>query len=407
MQSALFWIFLNIFSIALSAYYSMMEMACVSFNKIRLHYYLNKENRKAKLLHYLLQHPFRLFGTTLIGVNLFMFIGSECARNFYQALNISPDLAPLSQVILVVIFGELAPMFAARHYAEHVAMWGVRATYFSARVLRPFLWLMGWITRGINFLFRGQALRTDFFLTQEELQKVLESTGETKALSEEEELNVVARNIFSLRHKTAKDAMVPLETIPRLASHATTEQMKVAIQRTAADFAAIYYKDPHNIVGLAFPRDLIRQQENKRIRDFARAPWFVTENTALTRILEQFRKNNQRVAIILDSQGLAKGYLSLDSLVEEIFGELDSRPIQPKNTLFMDRSFSGGLTVGEFEKQFGVRLDDDAELSLAELISKKLEKSLEEGDSICIKSLELTAKEVPLLGQSTILVKSR
>jgi len=102
----------------------MVEMACVSFNKVRLHYYVNQGNRRAIWLNYLLQHPFRLFGTTLIGVNVAMVVGSECSREFHSALGLSPDLAPLSQVIIVVIFAELAPMFAARHYAEHVAMLG-------------------------------------------------------------------------------------------------------------------------------------------------------------------------------------------------------------------------------------------------------------------------------------------
>lgn len=406
MESALIWLLLNVIAVALSAAYSMMEMSCVSFNKIRLHYYVHNGNRKALLLHELLQHPFKLFGTTLIGVNLFMFIGSECARNFHHALGINPDLAPLSQVVLVVVFGELAPMLTARHYAEHVAMLGARFIYFSARALTPFLFLIGILTRALNFLFKGKSLQTDFFLSQEELQKVLESPGESAVLSEEEELNVVARNIFSLRHKTAKDAMVPLETVPKLPSNATTDQMRGLINRTNADFIAIYYKDPHNIVGLAFPRDLIRSPGNKRIRDSAQAPWFVTEATALTRILEQFRKNNQRVAVILDHQGLASGYLSLDGLLEELFGEFQGK-LPQRYELFIERTLPGNMTIKEFHKEFGILLDEEEQLSLAELISKKLEKELEQGDSIYLKSLELRVKNLPLLGEAAIMIRSR
>ena len=68
--SAIYWFIFNIFSIIVLAFYSMMEMACVSFNKIRLQYYVSKEYKPAIWLNYLLQHPSRLFGTTLIGVNI-------------------------------------------------------------------------------------------------------------------------------------------------------------------------------------------------------------------------------------------------------------------------------------------------------------------------------------------------
>ncbi len=116
---------LNFLSIIMLAFYSMTEMACVSFNKVRLQYYVSKGMKRAIWLNALLQHPSRLFGTTLIGVNIAMFFGSEFSRQFYSSIGLNPDWSPLTQVILVVIFGELAPMFAARRYPEHVSILGI------------------------------------------------------------------------------------------------------------------------------------------------------------------------------------------------------------------------------------------------------------------------------------------
>ena len=99
----------------------MIEMACVSFNKVRLEYYVSKGKKRALWLSFLLHHPAYLFGTTLIGVNVALIIGSECARRFYAALGLNPDLAALTQILLVLIFAEISPMFAGRRYAEHVA----------------------------------------------------------------------------------------------------------------------------------------------------------------------------------------------------------------------------------------------------------------------------------------------
>jgi len=95
---------LTLGAILIHGCFSMLEMAAVSFNKVRLQYFVSLGNRRAIWLMRLLQNPTLLFGTTLICVNTAMQFGSECSRRFYMALDLSPDLAPLSQIILVLLF---------------------------------------------------------------------------------------------------------------------------------------------------------------------------------------------------------------------------------------------------------------------------------------------------------------
>lgn len=385
----------------------MMEMACVSLNKVRLHYYVQQGDKRARWLNYLLQHPFRLFGTTLIGVNLSMVIGSECSREFHSALGLSPDLAPLTQVFLVVIFGELAPMFAARNYAENVSMLGVPIVYASAKILTPALWIIGRITRLVNFLTTGKTTHNEFFLSLEELEKILEEHSDTPPSSDTQELNVITKNIFQLRHKTAEDILTPLSNFLRLPSNATVLQMKNLIKRTDGDFVAIYYRNYSNIVGIAFPRDLVRASDTCRIRDYARPLWFVTQKTKLTQILQQFQKNQKRLAIILDGKGKNIGIITLDDLLEEIFGESRFRETAEKSSFVMERTFPGEHLVGDFNKEFNVVLDPENTLTLSQLMAKKLKHHPEKGDSVYIEPFELTAKETTLLEAKTIIVKTK
>jgi len=126
--------------LAVQSFFSMLEMAMVSFNKVRLQYYVAKKSKRAQWLSYLLDHPARLFGTTLIGVNAMMQMGSEMARRFYLSVGISPDWAALTQTIIVLIFAELSPMLAARRYAEHVAMLGAPIIFLCSIVMTPFIW---------------------------------------------------------------------------------------------------------------------------------------------------------------------------------------------------------------------------------------------------------------------------
>lgn len=407
-QTAFFWLTLNIFSIIVLAFYSMMEMACVSFNKVRLQYYVSKNIKQAIWLNYLLHNPTRLFGTTLIGVNIAMFSGSECARQFHSSLGVDPDWAPLSQVILVVIFGELAPMFAARRFPEHVAMLGVPLIYLSAKIMTPFLWILGGISRLCNLIIGGKEFDGDIFLTQEELQKILEEQDEDYK-GEHTDLNTIASNIFEARKKVARDIMEPLNTVPNVPVSTTVGMVRSILGNTPANYVITYHHDATHVVGIALPRDLLRAPDNKKIRDYIRSPWFVTEQTLLIQILNQFRNNNQNVAIILNSQGNAVGLINLDDIMEEIVGKTDFRApaVKKKTRLMIDVTFSSDFTVGEFNKKFNTVLDTQEDLTLLELMEQKLGHRPAEGETVVIGSFELEVKEASLLEVKTISVTSR
>lgn len=406
---AIFWIFCNLLSIVVLAFYSMLEMACVSFNKVRLQYYVSKGMKRAIWINDLLQNPAKLFGTTLIGVNIALVIGSECSRQFHSAIGINPDLAPISQVVIVVIFGELAPMFAARHYTENVAMIGVPIIYASSKLMAPLLLAVGWISKMCNLIVSGREVEGNIYLTQEELQKILEEQEEDQPHEREsEEFNAITSNIFSLRAKEVRQIMEPLSNISLLPSNATVAQMEELLQKNPTDYVPVYHQSLSNIVGIASPRDLIRVPETKRIRDYARPPWFVTENTTVMQILKQFKTNNEYVAVILNQHGKALGIINFDDVLEELFGKSHLRDKQQdKQQIIIEKTLSGEMKVKEFNRQFGVILDKDEELTLSQLISNQLGGHLEKGDSIYIAPYEFTVKEMTLLEVKSIMVTTR
>lgn len=404
MSAALAWFIFNLITIAFLAFYSMMEMACVSFNKVKLQYYVSKRNRRALFLQNLLLNPAKLFGTTLIGVNLAMVVGSECAREFYRSIGLSPDLAPLTQVMIVVIFGELAPMFAARSHAEHVGMLGSPLLYASAKLMTPLLWCVKGLTKICQYVIGGREENANIFLSQDELQKIIE--GQEEPEGEGDDLNVIAANIFTVRKKTARQIMTPLNAVAMLPSNAIISQMHNLLLKHDVDFVPIYHQQRSNIVGVALPRDLIRPPESKRVREYARQPWFVTQSTPVPQILRQFRRNNQSVAVILDEKGQAEGIVDLDSVLEEIFGKLSITKL-PVPHKVIERTFPADKTVGEFNEQFGVVLDERTDLELGELMLEELHHKPEIGDRITHGAFELIIKDASLLEIKSITIKSK
>lgn len=410
---AILWLIFNVLSIIMLAFYSMLEMACVSFNKIRLQYYVSEGKRQAIWLNHLLQHPSHLFGTTLIGVNIALVVGSECARQFYSSIGLSPDFAPLTQVIFVVIFGELAPMFAARHYPEHVAMLGGPLLYASAKLMTPILWVVSWISKIANLIFGGNQAEENIYLTQDELQKILEEqTDESPGGCESAEFGAITANIFTLRNKDVRQVMQPLSTATALPSNATVEQMEHLLTKTGADFVPLYLQDITNIVGIVYSRDALMASERKRVRDYAWPPWFVTESATMMQILKQFRTNNENVAFILNKHGKAIGIVTLSDVLAEIFGKVSyalahETKSQLKKLMLIEKTFAGDLSVKEFNDQYGVLLDQDPSLTLAELMEVHLGRYPEKGDSVYIAPFELTIKEATLREIKTISISTQ
>lgn len=402
-----FYLLLTGIFIATQGIFSMLEIACVSFNKVRLQYWVSQNKLRAKWLSYLLNRPTLLFGATLIGVNASLQLGSECSRRFYEALNLSPDWAPLSQIILVIIFAELAPMFAGRRYPEHTAMLGIPLLYFISILLRPVILLLDFICQGINRLL-GSPKREGLYLSREELQHLFEQREEEQR---PKEINTIVSNIFALKSMFAKDLMYPIQSIQMIPAFCTIGEIRTLLNYRFSPYLPIYERDPGHILGIVYPRDLLRLSEEKKVRGHARPAWFITENSSIFQILKQFRRNNETVAIVLGESGIAMGILTLDKIVDTIFGKTDEwesfEGIEPQSHhVVVDRVFPGDMLIEEFNHTFHVHLPAQGAQTLEELCEMHLGHPPEKGEEVQIDQFELSIEDAPLIGPKKIAIRT-
>lgn len=388
----------------------MLEMAAVSFNKVRLQYYISEKSKSALWLHYLLNHPALLFGTTLIMINASLLIGSECSRRFYEAVGASSAWAPFTQALLILVFAETAPMFAGRRYAEHAAMIGVPILYVCALCLKPFIWTIDLLCKGVNHLC-GASFSSNIYLSREELQHVIESREEKVLTEEKEKFNTVVMNIFALKSKTAKELMLPLKEVRMSSTHALVVDIRRLVEKEYTPYIPLFHKNYDNIVAIAYPRDLLRLSDEKKVRDHARSPWFVTESTSVLQILKQFRKNNQSVAVILGETGVAVGVLTLDEIIDDIFEAHDQwssfEEMVPKMyQVALDRAFPGDMLLDDFNKQYQMKLHYKQAKTLAQAMELVLGHVPVEGEIVRIDQFELEVEESSMLSPKTIIVKT-
>ncbi len=400
----LFWLSLNLIALVFNGFYSMLEMAAISFDKVRLQYYVAKGDKRVLWLSELLKNPSRLFGTTLIGVNLALVVGSECARQLFSSLDLSPDLAVIPQIILVILLGELAPMFAARRHPEHVVMLGIGFVWLSSKLLAPFLFIIEKLSLILHFLFGGKQSAKEAFLGRDELQKLLEVQDAPTHTVESEEFNHVISNIFSISEIHADEIMRPLDTIQMIGSKCTAYDLRELLYKSRQNFFPIFGASATTIVGVVYPRDLIRVPDRRRVRDYSKQPWFIDHKTKVITILKEFRTNNESLALVINKAGESIGYITLDHLLDFLFGSIEG-PQEGRAMVLLDRTLSAQMSVEAVEKEFAIYLDAPKNLTLAELAKQRLGEHPTVGDSFSSGSYEITVTKA-LFGVQEVKLKT-
>lgn len=398
-NSPFFWLGVNLLCIFVQGFFSMMEMACISFNRVRLQYYLTKSNKKASYINFLIRRPYRLFGTVMLGVNIALQIGSESSRTCYKLLGISPEYAPATQIILVVIFAELIPLAISRKIPEKIALKGAPILYFAHYLFYPLIQCVGGITNMIYFILNIKEEMLHSTLSRDELQKTLETHHE------EHDFNVIATNIFSLSATSVEQVCQYLDQIPILSATASVRDVCQLVRRHRLDFVPVYHKVKKNVVGIAFPKNLINRNPSDPVVPYLSSPWFITAKSKLIHAIQEFRKNSSNVAIVLNNNGEPMGVLGLHTVFKTLFNTRNIAQLKPKPTSLIERTFSGNTPLSEIENELDIIFMDNDCTTIEQLMLKLLDTPPEVGASIIINDLLLEVKEISLYGIKTVAIK--
>lgn len=404
MNSPYFYLTLLLIALIMQGFFTMLEMALVTFNKLRVQYYVQRGEKKAHWIYYLKNHPIKLFGTTLIGMHFAMQFGSECARRLYESIGINPNLSPILQTIIVLIFAELAPMFAAARSSEQVSLRGISIIYGASILFSPFIWFFDKLCVLIHSLFNWSPYVKNY-LTREELQTAIEELEEKKG-ERAQQFNYIVSNIFSLRAKTAVHLMQPFVPSLLLPSNCTVSDLRLHGFRHPNPYYLITGEETENVIGIAYVRDFLRVDKNALIRPYIKMPWFISEKTPIMQIVKQFRVNNQRLAIVLDTSGHAKGILSLQAIIEEIFQGEIAKKSDNRIQILIDKTFSGNSRIEDIEKELGIIIATKKDQTLEELFLEHLERYPIKGDILYLEGVILTVRDSSFLGNMRINIKS-
>lgn len=406
MAETTFWLLSTFFWIAVMSFYSMQEMAVISCNKLRLDFAVAKRERWALWLQSLLEQPSRLFCTTLIGVNVALMVSSESSRRLFEAWGLDPNFAPLAEIPVVLIFGELIPMFAARIYADHASRLGVSLLYFSAKLLYPIIQSFEFFFRTVGRIFGKKEKQESLpFLSRDELQMLLEEhqagfPGET-----EEADDMIMSNIFALRNKRAFQLMQRLNQVQCVSSRSQVSELREIVKASKQSFFPVYHRTKQKIVGYIYPNDVLAASNKKRIEEYSEPAYFVSEDAQSLEILTKLQEQELDAAIVLNAKGEAQGIIYLEDLLDELFG---SEPKRPQSALhYLEKTVSADMPINAFNEEYGTAIDPHECTTFAELIEKLLERAPHPQDVLQLETIEIIVKETSLFKAKTIQIRTK
>jgi CBS domain containing-hemolysin-like protein len=380
----------------------MQEMACISFNRLRLEFFVKSGSKRALWIKNLLDKPTTLFGTTLIGVNIALVLSSESIRQCFFSLGYNPDLSPLIQAPYVAIFGELVPMFAARLFPEHMAKLGIPLLWVSSKVLAPITFTFDTAFRLLRKLLLSKSLQSSPpHLQRDELKDLVEERKKSYFDETTGQLETLVSRVFLLRDKQVSQLMLPLEHVPILTSTILCGTARKSFSKDTSETILVRNKQGR-IVGYVTVWDVLTAPEATSLGSICRSPTFIGEDTSAIDVLFRLKKDQSKIALVIGSGGNVSGAITSDDLLSEL-----ARGAKRLELLsHIEKTISSDVMVNEFVERYRIIIPSPPKMTFAALSEQLLGHKPSLHDVIHFGPLEITIKEVGIRGAKTLVVKT-
>ncbi|MBH30870.1 MAG: hypothetical protein CMG71_02630 [Candidatus Marinimicrobia bacterium] len=307
-----------LFGLVLSAFYSGTEIAFLQANPVQLAVWREGGNKIARRTEALLADPDRYLTTVLVGTNLANVLTSSYATIVLTRLGLPELLIILILGSIILLFGEVLPKSFSRDNASSIAVMSTPLLKTSELLLAPLVWLArAYASRFLN----GDTakLSKSGFMARDEL-KILFDEAEAGDDLEAEEKKVIT-NILDFGSQPVKAAMTSRADIIGIDKTASIEDAIELMDSTGLSKLVLFKGSVDNIQGIIFLHDLISNKEN--LSNLARRPLLISESMTSSEALRELKRYRSTIAIVVALNGEISGLVTVEDLVEELFGEFE------------------------------------------------------------------------------------
>lgn len=359
----------------LSAFFSGMEIAFVASNRLLMKVGKDQSGLSQHCLKVFYANPNSFVSTMLVGNNIVLVVyGILFARIFdglWQMADISNDatlvmLDSICSTLVILFTGEFLPktlfksnpnrlmsLLAPVAYLFYIVLWPI--SRFSTLLSHLFLRLLG---------VKMEEGNNDGTFTKVDLDDLVQSSiDNTPQGGEVDDEMKIFQNALDFPDLKVRDCMVPRTEINAVPYDCTADELQQKFVESGNSKILIYKEDIDHIVGYIHTLELFRARE--KWHDHIRQMPFVPETMAAQKLMQIFLGQKKSIGVVVDEFGGTSGIVSLEDIVEEIFGDIedehDNTNYIAQQTADGDYILSGRLEIDKANELFNLGLPDSGE----------------------------------------------
>jgi CBS domain containing-hemolysin-like protein len=356
-----------------SAFFSGMEIAFVTSNKLRFELDKKQRDLTSSILSIFYKYPQQYISTMLVGNNVSLVI-----YGLLMADVLTPWLKPIGNqflitlvqtilaTVIVLFTGEFLPKTIFRVNPNlwlRIFSWLLLLFYI---LLYPISRFSTWLSMGILKILRVKITDTaeENVFSRIDLNYLIQETFESHQNEKELENEVkIFQNALDFSKVRLRDCSVPRTEIIALDYDTDVVTLKQTFIETGLSKIPIYRGDIDNIVGYIHSSEMFEHQNDwkKQINQIPIVP----ENMAAQKLMKLFMLQKKSIAVVVDEFGGTAGIITLEDIIEEIFGEIedehDNRGYMAEQTGEKEYIFSGRLEVKTANTKFNLQIPESDE----------------------------------------------
>ena len=326
--SILIKIIIIFFLLLFSGFFSGSETAMFSLSLMQRERIKRSGNKRAVLIEKLLSQPKRLIITILMGNDLVNIAASVFAT--YLFVSLIGEYGKWATIAimtpLTLIFAEIIPKTFCVAHNERVAPFVSGPLYLFSRLIAPLRWIFN-ESANLIIKFSGfekrkapPAIMEDDF---RDMVDISHEDGELKKMEKE-----LIHNVFEFSDTNVFEVMTPLDKIFCLTEDMDIETIITRVKDSHFSRIPVRKKNINDITGILYVKDLLKikikkiSSETKPFPKICRKPFFIQETTKIDELFYILKQKHTHIAICLNKQGKVSGLVTMEDLLEELFGEI-------------------------------------------------------------------------------------
>ena len=386
-----------------SAFFSASETAFFALRRVDLMQWKKEGNRMADVIGKMLETPSRLIATMFIGNELVnVSLSSVLAAFLIPMIPAYGEIVALAAgTLTILILGDITPKCIVWPRAKSFSAFSARPLLFFSRIVAPVRFLMEIMAKGIlRLLGGGEVAGKRAAFTEREFRALVDVSGESGTLDPGE--RELIHNIFELTDQRAGEIMTPIADVFMVPVDIPRPELLAQSRKYRRSRIPVYRGERREVIGILYLRDLLRPpaegEEEAPLSGLLRPPFVVPTSKKLPLLLRDFQRLKVHLALVVDEFGEIVGIVTLEDVLEELFGEIREEHDREEKELVPrpDGSWGvlGKMPIHRFNDAFQAGLPDQEWDTVAGLLLHEFGRVPGKGDSVVLGSFRFTVERV-------------